>query len=74
MERKCIFFLKKVTQIIYIAKIYPRGFAGGMKEYSDLFHQICCWHEHADDYQDILLEFLTFLKVNSINLQLFVNY
>lgn len=54
-------------KIIGISKIYPRGFAGGMREYSDLFHQICCWHEHADDYKDILLEFFTFLKDGNIN-------
>ncbi|XP_026806579.1 protein maelstrom 1-like [Rhopalosiphum maidis] len=54
-------------KIIGISKIYPRGFAGGMREYSDLFHQIYCWHEHPDDYQNILLEFLTFLKDGQIN-------
>jgi len=55
-----------------IAKIYPRGFAGGMRQFSDEFHQISCWHEHPDDYQNILLELTKFLKVNEITVQIFV--
>ncbi|KAL4097425.1 hypothetical protein QTP88_022207 [Uroleucon formosanum] len=54
-------------QIIGISKIYPRGFAGSMRHFSDLFHQILCFNEHPDDYQQILLEFLTFLKDGKIN-------
>lgn len=50
---------------MFIAKIYPRGFAGSMRAYSDQFHQISCWDEHPNNYQDILLELLTFLKVNT---------
>ncbi|XP_016658226.1 protein maelstrom homolog [Acyrthosiphon pisum] len=49
-------------QIIGLSKIYPRGFAGGMRQFSDEFHQISCWQEHPDDYQNILMEFTTFLK------------
>ncbi|XP_022168009.1 protein maelstrom isoform X2 [Myzus persicae] len=54
-------------QVIGISKIYPRGFAGGMREFSDKFHQISCFNEHPDDYQKILLEFSTFLKDGVIN-------
>lgn len=67
-------FKKKPTQFMFIAKIYPRGFAGGMRQFSDQFHQISCFNDHPDDYQKILLEFLTFLKVNIIILNLFVNF
>lgn len=36
-----------------------------MREYSDKFHQISCWHdEHPDDYEKILSDFISFLKVN----------
>ncbi|KAL4104815.1 hypothetical protein QTP88_020091 [Uroleucon formosanum] len=49
-------------QIIGLSKIYPRGFAGGMRQFSDEFHQISCWHEHPDDYQNILMEFTNFIK------------
>jgi len=52
-------------QIIGISKIYPRGFAGGMREYSDNFHQIGCWQDYPDDYKNILLNFITFLKGGS---------
>jgi len=49
-------------RIIGISKIYPRGFAGGMRAYSDQLHQISCWNEFPDDYKTILLDFLKFLK------------
>lgn len=55
---------------MFIAKIYPRGFAGSMREFSDKFHQINCWDDHPDDYQDIFLEFLTFIKVNILIIRL----
>lgn len=61
---------KILTQFMFIAKIYPRGFAGSMREFSDKFHQINCWDDHPDDYQDIFLEFLTFIKVNIIIIRL----
>lgn len=35
-----------------------------MREYSEKFHEISCWHEHPDDYENILLDFLKFLEVN----------
>lgn len=54
-------------QIIGISKIYPRGFSGSMREFSDTFHHINCWDDHPDDYQDIFLEFLTFIKGGIIN-------
>ncbi|XP_008185055.1 protein maelstrom 2 [Acyrthosiphon pisum] len=54
-------------QVIGISKIYPRGFAGSMKQFSDRFHRIVCFDEHPDDYQQILLEFSTFLKDGIIN-------
>ncbi|KAL5237523.1 hypothetical protein ACI65C_004933 [Semiaphis heraclei] len=54
-------------QVIGISKIYPKGFAGGMREFSDKFHQILCFDKHPDDYEKILLEFLTFLKDGIIN-------
>ncbi|CAI6374378.1 unnamed protein product [Macrosiphum euphorbiae] len=54
-------------QVIGISEIYPRGFAGGMKQFSDLFHRILCFDKHQDDYQQILLEFSTFLKDEIIN-------
>jgi len=56
---------------LFIAKIYPKGFAGGMKQFSDKFHKILCFDEHPNDYKKILLKFLTFLKVNTIFLNLF---
>jgi len=45
-----------------------------MRQFSDEFHQISCWHEHPDDYENILMEFATFLKVNAIVVQIFVQY
>ncbi|CAI6354049.1 unnamed protein product [Macrosiphum euphorbiae] len=54
-------------QVIGISEIYPRGFAGGMKQFSDVFHHILCYDKHRDDYQQILLEFSTFLKDGIIN-------
>jgi len=44
---------------MFVAKIYPNGSARGMRAFSDEFHQINCWDEHSDDYQDIF-------KVNQI--------
>jgi hypothetical protein len=61
-------------QVIGISKIYPRGFPGAMRQFSDQFHQILCFDEHPDDYQQILLEFSTFLKVNTIIFSLFFNF
>lgn len=49
-----------------LAKSYPRGFAGGMREYSDLVHKISCWDDHPDDYKTILLDFICFLRVKHI--------
>lgn len=60
----CCFIL--LNHFINIANIYPRGFAGSMREYSEKFHQIHCWEEHWDDYENILLEFINFLKVHYI--------
>jgi len=66
----CNFYLnyRKITFIFsyccFLAKIYPRGFAGSMREYSDKFHQIYCWNEHYEDYKTILLDLFKFLKVN----------
>lgn len=54
-------------QIIGISKNYPRGFAGSMRQFSNNFHQILCFDEHPDDYQQIILEFSTFLKDGIIN-------
>ncbi|XP_026818394.1 uncharacterized protein LOC113557211 isoform X1 [Rhopalosiphum maidis] len=54
-------------QIIGISKIYPKGYAGGMRVFSDKFHQINCWDEHPDDYRNIFFEFSTFLKDGIIN-------
>lgn len=39
-----------------------------MREYSDKFHQITCWHEHPDDYKQILLDLLSFIKVNIVKI------
>ncbi|KAL4104283.1 hypothetical protein QTP88_019588 [Uroleucon formosanum] len=50
--------------VIGISKIYPRGFAGGMRQFSNQFHQILCFE---DDYQQMLLEFSIFLKDGIIN-------
>ncbi|VVC25181.1 High mobility group box domain,Maelstrom domain [Cinara cedri] len=49
-------------QIIGLSKIYPRGFAGGLREYADKFHQINCWENFPDDYKQILLEFIKFIE------------
>ncbi|VVC45129.1 High mobility group box domain,Maelstrom domain,Protamine-like [Cinara cedri] len=49
-------------QIIGLSKIYPRGYAGGMREYSDKFHRISCWEPHPDDYEKILSEFVKFIE------------
>eukprot|EP00102_Acyrthosiphon_pisum_P013594 XP_008183232.2 PREDICTED: protein maelstrom 2 [Acyrthosiphon pisum] len=54
-------------QVIGISKIYPRSFPGGMIQFSNAFHQISCFDEHSDDYQQIFLEFSTFLKDGIIN-------
>ncbi|XP_025203187.1 protein maelstrom homolog isoform X2 [Melanaphis sacchari] len=54
-------------QMIGISKISPKGLAGGMRVYADHFHQINSWNDHPDDYQNILLEFSTFLKDEQIN-------
>ncbi|XP_060868296.1 protein maelstrom homolog isoform X2 [Metopolophium dirhodum] len=54
-------------QVIGISKIYPRGFAGSMRQFSDRFHRILCFDEHPDDYQQIILEFSTFLNDGIIN-------
>lgn len=35
-----------------------------MREHSEKFHEISCWHEHPDDYENILLDLFKFLKVN----------
>lgn len=55
-----------IILFIYLAKIYPRGFAGGLREYSDKFHQISCWANHPDNYEQILAEFIHFIEVNII--------
>lgn len=55
-------------QIIGISKIYPRGCAGGMREYSEETHKIACWEEHPDDYEKILLDILSFLTGEINNL------
>jgi len=71
----CIFIIGKFTHAILkiiLAKTYPRGFAGSMREYSEKFHEISCWHEHPDDYKNILLDFFKFLKVNILYIA-FVN-
>lgn len=61
---------------ICLANIYPRGYAGGMKEYADKFHQILCWTDHYDDYDKILLDFIRFIKVITMSrfLNIFISY
>jgi len=59
---------------MFIAKMYPKGYAAGMRVFSDQFHQINCWDEHPDDYQNIFFEFSTFLKVNLIIRKIIFNF
>ncbi|XP_025419631.1 uncharacterized protein LOC112689961 isoform X2 [Sipha flava] len=55
-------------QIVGLANNYPRGFAGGMREYSDKFHQIDCWDKnHPENYKKILSDFINFLKDEEIS-------
>lgn len=54
-----------ITLNIYLAKIYPRGYAGSMLEHSNLFHQISCLDKHPDDYKNILMDFIKFLIVST---------
>lgn len=59
---------------MYLAKISPRGFAGGMREYSEKFHKIFSWENHPDNYENILINLITFIMVNTMKIfQLFVN-
>ncbi|XP_050425999.1 protein maelstrom 2-like [Adelges cooleyi] len=56
-------------QMVGVSKIYPRGYGGGMREYSDTFHRISCWEDHPDDHKKILLEFLSFLKDGTVEVR-----
>ncbi|XP_050433420.1 protein maelstrom 2-like isoform X2 [Adelges cooleyi] len=60
-------FSRIYHQIVGIAKIYPRGYGGGLRQYSDTYHKISCWDNHPDDYKTILLDLLSFLNGNELN-------
>lgn len=45
-----------------------------MREYSEKFHQIFSWENHPDNYEKILINLITFIKVYIIKIfQLFVD-
>lgn len=45
-----------------------------MREYSEKYHRLFSWENHPDDYEKILINLITFIKVNTMKIfQLFVN-
>ncbi|XP_026820082.1 protein maelstrom homolog [Rhopalosiphum maidis] len=45
----------------------PPGYPSEMRIFSRQYHQIDCLDKHPDDYQNIFIDFLTFLKNEIIN-------